>query len=53
VVREGAEWAVRENGRTLIPFFGRPAAVDLGFVLAKNRAPSEIVIRRRDWSVEC
>ena len=53
VVREGAEWSVRENGRTLIRFFGRPAAVDLGCTLAKAHAPSEIVIRRRDGSVEC
>jgi hypothetical protein len=52
VVHEGAEWSVRENGRTLIRFFGRPAAVDLGCALAKNRAPSEIVIRRSDGSVE-
>ena len=53
VVHEGAEWSVRENGRTLIRFFGRRAAVDLGCTLAKAHAPSEIVIRRRDGSVEC
>ena len=53
VVREGAEWSVRENGRTVIRFFGRSAAVDFGCTLAKAHAPSEIVVHRRDGSVEC
>jgi hypothetical protein len=39
VTREGAEWSVRENGRTLIRFFGRTAAVELGCAFAKDRAP--------------
>jgi len=53
VVREGAEWSVRENGRTIIRFFGKSAAVDFGCTLAKAHAPSEIVVRRRDGSVDC
>ena len=53
VVREGAEWSVRENGRTVIRFFRRNAAVDFGCTLAKAHSPSEIVVRRRDGSVEC
>jgi hypothetical protein len=53
LVREGAERSVRENGRTVIRFFGRGAAVDLGRESAKGRTPSEIVTRRRDGSVAC
>ena len=53
VAREGAEWSVRENGRTVIRFFGRTAAVDFGCTLAKAHAPSEIVVHRRDGSIEC
>ena len=53
VVREGAEWSVRENGRTVIRFFGRSAAVDFGCTLTKAHAPSEIVVHRRDGSVDC
>jgi hypothetical protein len=53
VVREGAEWAIRENSRTLISFFGRGAAVDLGRAIAKDHVSSELLVWRRDESVEC
>lgn len=54
VVRSGSEWTVKTTGGPTMPhFFTREAAIRLGQDVAKASGPSELVVHRRDGSVEC
>lgn len=52
VVPSGTNWAVKHEGAVLSTHILKVTAIDAGVKVARNNAPSQLVIHRADGTIE-